>query len=86
MPPRRRRLAATKRNSRKKKAQKRYEKEVNSQKVVIRRLQQNVTQLRKQSRMRQVSTIKFLPNFEIDGVKELPEGSVRPLPSSSVRG
>lgn len=81
--PARRRFSATKRRQRKRNTGERFQKALKGDNV---KLQQTVAQLRKVSRMRQVSTTRILPSFEFEDVKYLPGGSVRPLPNSSARG
>ena len=46
-----------------------------------------VIQLQKQSKLTQkFSTTRTLPDFDIDGVQQIPMGSVMQLPSSSIKG
>lgn len=87
MPATRRGWSTTKRNRRRRRAERRFEQKAKIQEEKIGKLQKAVIQLQKQSKLTQkFSTTRTLPDFHIDGVQQIPMGSVMQLPSSSIKG
>ena len=87
MPTPRRGWSTTKRNRRRRRAERRFEQKAKIQEEKIGKLQKTVIQLQKQSKLTQkFSTTRTPPDFDIDGVQQIPMGSVMQLPSSSIKG
>ena len=72
-------LSAKKRRQRRKKLQKRYQQVVKIQRLKIKQLQKQSVLKHQQN----ASTMRILPEFDYDNVKEIPTASVKELQSKS---